>query len=590
MNLTNFLKQTDALTAQYSTEQLIAFIHDIGRVLPENRREEFLGMLKAVGNKAGKVPDRDKAGEIDFDEMYGRVRDNLRSIDSQEVTLTAILNEEYDDWYSDSGEEFYYEDNSGISDMLDEACSFVHTCIDRGRYKEGFKVGNQMLTMEILCDNEYDSIEISLGDMVHYKLLERDLKQVILDIIYCAYCAVPAAKRPEILYGVFQNAKRDEITLEAIMQHGDEELPALEEFMPLWITYLGDKTGHIADRLISEAVGLLNNVSLEVRYAEKYAAVHPGLYLNILENGKFAKANDMVSIGIKAMKAIPKKYISRSRAALKTAEYVVAADGNLPLLEKCYFAAYESDTSALNYLRVLLNGCENEKKREGLQKILLKFSERKSGDSFSVYEGSYLYSEREENRPDSNMVLLLRFLDGQFADVLDKGLNKSEALGWTGTFMKQGIALYLLYLHEGQWSGKGIAAMAEIAKRAMRFSAEEYRKGTLGLEGTGENDLFCQLFLKWKSMMQMESDVRSRAGKRITALLEKRIEGIMNANRRNYYGECAAYIAALGEVRESMGETGAKQRLMNSYRDKYSRRSAFREEMRHYGWTDTKRK
>lgn len=590
MNLTNFLKQTDALTAQYSTEQLIAFIHDIGRVLPENRREEFLGMLKAVGNKAGKVPDRDKAGEIDFDEMYGRVRDNLRSIDSQEVTLTAILNEEYDDWYSDSGEEFYYEDNSGISDMLDEACSFVHTCIDRGRYKEGFKVGNQMLTMEILCDNEYDSIEISLGDMVHYKLLERDLKQVILDIIYCAYCAVPAAKRPEILYGVFQNAKRDEITLEAIMQHGDEELPALEEFMPLWITYLGDKTGHIADRLILEAVGLLNNVSLEVRYAEKYAAVHPGLYLNILENGKFAKANDMVSIGIKAMKAIPKKYISRSRAALKTAEYVVAADGNLPLLEKCYFAAYESDTSALNYLRVLLNGCENEKKREGLQKILLKFSERKSGDSFSVYEGSYLYSEREENRPDSNMVLLLRFLDGQFSDVLDKGLNKSEALGWTGTFMKQGIALYLLYLHEGQWSGKGIAAMTEIAKRAMRFSAEEYRKGTLGLEGTGENDLFCQLFLKWKSMMQMESDVRSRAGKRITALLEKRIEGIMNANRRNYYGECAAYIAALGEVRESMGETGAKQRLMNSYRDKYSRRSAFREEMRHYGWTDTKRK
>lgn len=33
MNLINFLKQTDALTAQYSKEQLTAFIHDIGRVL-----------------------------------------------------------------------------------------------------------------------------------------------------------------------------------------------------------------------------------------------------------------------------------------------------------------------------------------------------------------------------------------------------------------------------------------------------------------------------------------------------------------------------------------------------------------------------
>ena len=567
MNLTNFLKQTDALTAQYSTEQLIAFIHDIGRGLPEHRREYFLEMLKAVGNKEGKASNKNEAKDIEFDEMYSNIRDNLKSIDSQEVTITAILNEEYDDWYDDSGEEFYYEDNSGISDMLKEACDFVHICMDIGRYKEGFEVGNQMFAMEILCDDEFGDERLSLGDMVYHELLNCDLKQVILDTVYCAYHAVSPAKRPETLYEVIVNAKKDEITLEAIMQYGDEELPALEEFLSLWITYLGDKTGHDADRLILEAVGLLNSVSLEVQYAEKYAAVHPGLYLNILENGKYAMVNDMVSIGIKAMNLIPKKYIMRSRVALKTAEYVIAANEKQSLLEKCYFAAYESDTSALNYLRALLNGCENEKKREELQKIFMKLSVNKSGDYFGMYERSRLYSEREENRLDSNMALLLRFFDGQFAEVLDKGLSKSEALGWTGTFMKQGIALYLLYLHEGQWNGKGIAAMAEIVKNSMRFSVEEYKKGTCGLEGIGENALFCQLFSKWKSMVQMESDIRSRAAKRITALLEKRTEGIMDANRRNYYGECAAYIAALGEVRESMGEIDAKQRLMTSYRD-----------------------
>ena len=590
MNLTNFLKQTDALTAQYSAEQLSAFIHDIGRGFPEHRREDFLEMLKSVGNKAGQASNKNVAKDIDFGEMYSHIRDNLRSIDSQEVTISGILNEEYDDWYDDSSEEFYYEDNSGISDMLEEACDFVHICMDMERYKEGFEVGNQMLAMEILCDNEYGDEEFSLGDMVYHELLNCNLKQVILDTVYCAYHAVPPAKRPETMYGVIANAKKDEITLEAIMQHGDEELPALEEFLPLWITYLGDKTGHDADRLILEAVGLLNDVSLEVQYAEKYAAVHPGLYLNILENGKSVMANDMVSIGIKAMKTIPKKYIMRSRAALKTAEYVIAANGERSLLEKCYFAAFESDTSALNYLRVLLNGCENENKREELQKIFMKLSVHKSHDSFGMYERSYSCSEREENRLDSNIVLLLRFLDGQFEDVLDKGLSKSEALGWTGTFMKQGIALYLLYMYDGQWNGKGIAAMVEIAKSAMRFSAEEYRKGTCGLEGISENDLFCQLFFKWKSMVQMESDIRDCAVKRITALLKKRTEGIMGANRRNYYGECAAYIAALGEVQESMGEVGAKQRLMTSYRDKYPRRSAFREEMRCYGWIDTKRK
>lgn len=590
MNLTNFLKHMDALVAQYSTEQLITFIHDIGRGCPEHHRESFLEMLKSVGNRADKAPNKNGNENMDFDKIYCRVRDNLKRIDSQEIAITGILNEEYDDWYDDCGEEFNYEDNSGISDMLEEACGFVHICMDMERYKEGFEVGEQMLAMEILCENEYGDEEFSFGDMVYQELVNCNLKQVILDTIYCAYHAVPSVKRPEALYEVIVNAKSDKITLEAIMQHGDEELPALEDFLTLWITYLGDKTGHDADRLILEAVGLLNNVSLEARYAETYATVHPGLYLNILENGKYAMANAMVSIGTKAMKAIPKKYTIRSRVALKTAEYVITAGGESSLLEECYFAAYESDTSALNYLRALLNSCEGEKKIQELQKIFLKSSLHKSGSSFGMYDRSYSGSEREENRLDSNMLLLLRFLDGQFADVLDKGLNKSEALGWTGSFMKQGIALYLLYLHEGQWNGKGIAAMAEIAKSAMSFSAEEYRKGTYGLEGIGENELFCQLFLKWKSMVRMESDIRDRAVKRITALLEKRTEGIMDANRRNYYGECAAYIAALGEVRESMGEMGEKQRLMTSYKGTYPRRRAFLEEIRKYGWIDAKRK
>ena len=587
MNLTNFLKQTDTLTSQCSTEQLIAFIHEIGRVCPEHRREGFLEMLKSAGRRTEKATSK---METDFDGMYSHIRDNLKSIDSQEITITGILNEEYDDWYDDCDEEFYYEDKSGISDMLEEACDFVHICMDTEKYKEGFAVGKQMLEMEILCDNEYGDEELSLKDLVNHKLLNCDLKRVILDTTYCAYYAVPSAKRPEALFELIVNAKEDTVTLEAIMQHGDEELHEFEEFLPFWITYLGNKTGHDADRLISEAVDLLNDISLEVQYAETYAAVHPRLYLDILENRKQISADDMVSIGIKAMKTIPKKYIMRSKVALETAEYVIAADGELSLLEKCYFVACESDISAQNYLRALLNGYGSGKKREALQKILMQLSVHKSNGSFDMYERNDSSSEREVNRPNGNMVLLLQFLDGQFADVLDKGLNKSEALGWTGTFMKQGMALYLLYLHEGEWVGKGIAAMAEMAKSAMGFSAEEYRKGTCGLEGIDENDLFFQLFFQWKSMVQMTSDVRNRAIKRIAELQKKRTAGIMDANRRNYYGECAAFIAALGEVRESMGEMGAKQRLMTLYRDAYPRRSAFREEMRKYGWIDTKRK
>ena len=189
------------------------------------------------------------------------------------------------------------------------------------------------------------------------------------------------------------------------------------------------------------------------------------------------------------------------------------------------------------------------------------------------------------------MILALRFLDGQFADVLAEGLNKSQALGWTGTFMKQGIALYLLYLYEGRRADSGIYEMACIAKSAMKFSSEEYRKGLDGSETMDDDDnYFRELFLKWKSMTPMASDVRNCALRKIAGLLEKRTDGIMNANRRNYYRECAAYIAALGEVQESLGIPGAKQKLMTTYKDKYSRRNAFRAELRSYGWIDSKRK
>ena len=69
-----------------------------------------------------------------------------------------------------------------------------------------------------------------------------------------------------------------------------------------------------------------------------------------------------------------------------------------------------------------------------------------------------------------------------------------------------------------------------------------------------------------------------------------RVEGIMEKNHRNYYGECAAFVAALGEVRESRGEPGKKAEIMEAYRSKYSRRTAFHHELREYGMADTRKR
>ncbi|MGN0314055.1 MAG: hypothetical protein ACI4EG_04590 [Fusicatenibacter sp.] len=70
---------------------------------------------------------------------------------------------------------------------------------------------------------------------------------------------------------------------------------------------------------------------------------------------------------------------------------------------------------------------------------------------------------------------------------------------------------------------------------------------------------------------------------RIDHLISVRVTGIMEKNHRNYYGECAAFIAAFGEVQESLGIPGAKAQIMERYRSAYSRRSAFHQELRAFG-------
>ena len=66
----------------------------------------------------------------------------------------------------------------------------------------------------------------------------------------------------------------------------------------------------------------------------------------------------------------------------------------------------------------------------------------------------------------------------------------------------------------------------------------------------------------------------------IDKLVQKRVAGIMDANKRNYYGECAMYIAALGEV------MNAKQDYMSKFAAQYPRRRAFKDELKSFGWVN----
>jgi len=101
---------------------------------------------------------------------------------------------------------------------------------------------------------------------------------------------------------------------------------------------------------------------------------------------------------------------------------------------------------------------------------------------------------------------------------------------------------------------------------------------------------FWKCFKRWKESVSISAEEQENCLQWIDGLITKRVDGIMYKNHRNYYGECAAYIAALGEVQESRGEIGGKQRTMARYKETYSRRSAFHGELRTYGMIDFRKK
>lgn len=194
------------------------------------------------------------------------------------------------------------------------------------------------------------------------------------------------------------------------------------------------------------------------------------------------------------------------------------------------------------------------------------------------------YSEElKENRLDGSSYYILQFFEGEFGCVIDKGMNVKTALGWSSTFMKTGIALFLLYLCKNQELLNGCRAMLRNTVYSTSFSAKEYMQGLHGVSTMDDEAFFWSNFYKWKTAIVMPKAEEDQVIKRLEGWIRLRVEGIMEKNHRKYYGECAAFIAALGEVKESCGEINAKARLMESYKKTYSRRRAFHQELREFG-------
>lgn len=559
MNYPTFLKQVDALTSRCDADSLRLFVHEVARTIQENGRERFLLTLEgfcdfAESNSTPISKDDSLEGRVD-----GILR-ALRGIQNGARALEAEYNESWDDW-SGEGEEYEFSDPDSLLDDIESAFEAMHECLDKEEYIKGLELARALSCLDVQMTGECCDFDDALGiaDLIDYDLLPINLEKRVCEAACLASMA--GENRAEDMLAMMRGFGCYTVSLEDILRIAPKEMD-LEKLLPEWIEALAKCPAKETDKLLVEAQNMLQDDGQALEYASRYAASHPALFLNLLQSGK-AGSSELLKIGLKAMGEVPVDNPTRSKIALLTAQYAFEAHED-QTREMCWLEAFRTSPSVANFLRLRLLVQSWDAKREEIR---------------TIYEAGYSTKSEWEQKP----LPALMFFDERFEEMQSRFMATREGIGWSFTFMKEGMALLLMLLNRGDAQGPGMKAMVSKAMDGCSFDRAEYCMGMNAIEEVEAKDLFEDCFGQWKESVTVNELQCDTWIRRLERWITLRVSAIMAANRRNYYGECAAYIAAFGEMLESRGTADAKESVMQRYRKEYSRRRAFYEELREFG-------
>ena len=558
MNYPTFLSEVDRMSAALDAEALRAFVHELARTFPETERLRFLEVLKSASACPEEKMENKTEENGELCNQVDQVIETLEEI-QEERALESEYNEEWDEWQGE-GDEFIFSDPDGILDDIEEAIRVMHQCLDQELFDKGAELAQALSELFVLVTGDYEDT-MTLPELVANDLLKINLKKTVKEAVYLTCMGTPPAERAEAMLAVLQNFREDSISLDEILQTGTKEID-LSSFLPSWIEVLAKRPGNAAGTLLLEAQEMLRDKEAALNMASRYAGSQPILYKRLLEKGmEKTDPKEMLQIGLRGMKEVPERHPVRVEIALLTAEIALKAQDR-EATEQCWMEAYLASPTVENYLRLRL----------GVQ----SFNREQAR---AIYTAYYEKLDKLERKP----LAALFYFDERFEEMIRDFMNAGNGIGWSSTFMKQGIALLHLLMDAGTTKGAGIFAMQAIAVSACPFDAATYCRGTDLDPGTPTRALFENCFRKWKSGITLPEEQFDAWLEKIGQWLKLRVSAIMEANRRNYYRECAAFIAAYGEVLESRGQPGEKKKVMLWYKEKYSHRRAFHDELSGFG-------
>lgn len=545
MNMILYMKEIDCMIETMNVKQLQQVIHECARKVPTQNRQAFIDILH--------MNQREQQNKIDtfFLQEYHQVKKILFDLQFGKKELYSTFNDEWDVDNDDGYDDYIFEDEDGIIQDLLKAIHMLEKCMKYQAYQEGYELAKQLIETYVHVYGECDEHRLGINELYNYHILEIHMKKLAKISLYVTYQAHSMEEKIDAFYEMYTYYVDYGVSIEELMQIGEESLIEFHSFIKKWITYLCHQQEQLAKKLLDDAIQYISDEDL-LKYARKYAKIHPKLYVIYLQ--KLANQNQydaLIKEGNMALKMIPLNHMIRSHVANLlvnvTQNYLDSSQ-----VEKYCFEAFQSHPSINHYVKLRF-----------FSKERFKYDQ----EVYRLYQNAY-----QKKQLSSQDYFFYQFFHQQFDSVIDDGMNEKRLLGWSNTFMKQGLILFIMLCQKNKIYTKSMKAFVNylLQHYHIEFNSEE-----------PSDKLFYEMFWKWKSSLTLKDSDVHRFMTMIDFLLRQRVEAILNANYTSFYEECVVYIIAYAEACESLGICSLKD-VIDQYRKKYSRKRNFIRYLKQY--------
>ncbi len=571
-NEAKIISQLKKLTEQQQIEACVYMYEN----MRDREREKFDSILSKYLKNLARIKDNTNGNSnvaaMSLKERTSWKEDSIKlleSIENGEYILQGSIEYDYGyDYYDDAGETSY-EDPDEITDKIMQIIFFANGCFQAGYYQDARDLYDRLWELTVTADVEdYGEESLTLNELVQNQLLAADLNQMAEYTLYADYQVREPDERVEDMYQYFRYPVFDNISMEKALASGKDKLEDTELFWKEWIEFLSSKDGRTETRLIEEAALYCGGCELLEKVAEKNYRLHPQIVLDAMETYKNAALYEkMGRCGEKAIKQMNSEYCIRSQIAKQTAlayEYQNKKYDQGIIWQEIF----RSDSTITNLLFFLA-------------------ADPKRVKNYTVYKNDgkvmNIQNNRElqRNQISKNQYVPLRLLTGGFGEVETYCKRYKASIGWTGSFMKETIALFLLLLYQEKTLRTATSRLLfqidfeEVGEeKQVNLEKQIYKESR-----SKDVSALWILLLKWKEQYPMELDERKQHLAWIKKLMKDRADAIVGNAYRGKYRETAMYLCAIGEVEESFGTVNAKGRIQQEYKSKFPRHRAFHSDM-----------